>query len=47
VDQKVEFGVRGKGEVHLSGYVEPEVDEDDLSEGDEDVEVEDEDSEEE
>lgn len=46
VDQKVEFGVKGKGEVHLSGYVEPEVDEDDLSE-DEEEDVEAEDSEEE
>lgn len=24
VEQKVEFGVRGKGDVHLSGYIEDE-----------------------
>ena len=38
VDQEVEFGVKGKGEVHLSGYIEPDVDVDDLDEEDMDSE---------
>lgn len=35
VDQGVEFGVKGKGEVHLSGYIEPDVDGSDLGDLDE------------
>lgn len=45
VDQGVEFGVKGKGDVHLSGYIEPDVDADDLDD-DEGVESDEEDAEE-
>lgn len=46
VDQSVEFGVRGKGEVHVSGYIEPEDEGSDEGPEDEDIPEDEEESEE-